>query len=101
MTFNSENSNDPSLKGCGTCAFILPDLFYKKEEKEFYVAVCVANCDMPQEEQNNCPKYLNKRYREDMEIMRGVFKVYNHMLEVNKYLQRNPHIKNDPTVIIL
>jgi len=42
--------------------------------------------------QTRCPKYLDRKYKDDLDIMTAVEAAYNSMITMDSFVKKNPQI---------
>lgn len=80
---------NPRTRSCASCAFLRLECSEYKQHHVIQFQTCMANKDISKYKLKSwCPKYLNKKYKEDMDIMNVVFKDYDLETPFNEIVER-------------
>ena len=85
---------NPRTRSCASCAFNRIEIGQiVKTDVHFQFISCMMNMDIPKVGlQTKCPKYLDKKYIDDVDIMSEVRKQYNPQKIMESYVEKNPKI---------
>lgn len=92
---------NPRTRSCASCAFNRIEIGQiVKTDVHFQFISCMMNMDIPKVGlQTKCPKYLDKKDIDDVDIMSEVRKQYNPQKIMESYVEKNPKIL-DPLNLI-
>jgi hypothetical protein len=85
---------NPRTKSCASCAFnLIEAASIMKDNSLIQFPSCMVNVDISKKGlQTRCSKYLNRKYREDKEIMLEVRSTYNPKSIIDSFIEKHPHI---------
>jgi len=78
--------HNPEIRSCPSCAFYDARM-YRGKRYCFEYPICLANDDIARGAHVFCLKYINSKYRSDMDIMKTVREVYDEALGLERALK--------------
>lgn len=85
---------NPRTKSCASCAFNKIETWsIKNSGRLFEFPSCLVNIDISEMGlQTRCLKYLDRKYRDDSDIMTEVETTYNPEITMDSYVKKHPQI---------